>query len=145
VSDGRLGVKTRRRSGLPGQRRGRRRRGALGHARSEAGRRRRRRLQTRAVGAARGKASGPGLSGRRASDTETALSGVPRVPGRRRLYGVAHARGSAAVAHALGGDGVLTSGSGAERERLTGGTPRQIISELKTIPNENSSNEMARN
>jgi hypothetical protein len=33
----------------------------------------------------------------------------------------------------------------AERERLTGGTPRQIISELKTIPNENSSNEMARN
>jgi hypothetical protein len=143
VSDGRLGVKTRRRSGLPGQRRGRRRRGALGHARSEAGRRRR--LQTRAVGAARGEASGPGLSGRRASDTKTTLSGVPRVPGRQRLYGVARARGSAAVAHALGGDGVLTSGSGAERERLTGGTPRQIISELKTIPNENSSNEMARN
>jgi hypothetical protein len=141
VSDGRLGVKTRRCSGLPGQRRGRRRRGAVRHAQSEAGRRRR--LQTRAVGAARGKASGPGLSGRRASDTETALSGVPRVPGRQRLYGVA--RGSAAVAHALGGDGVLTSGSGAERERLTGGTPRQIISELKTIPNENSSNEMARN
>jgi hypothetical protein len=41
-------------------------------------------------------------------------------------------------------DGVLTSGLGAERERLTGGAPWQIYSELKTIPNENSSKEMAR-
>jgi hypothetical protein len=31
-----------------------------------------------------------------------------------------------------------------EKRRPTGGTPRQIILELKRIPNENSSKEMAR-
>jgi hypothetical protein len=68
-----------------------------------------------------------------------ALSGVARVPGQRQLYGVARARGSTAAARAPGGDGVLTSGSGAEREWLTGGTPRQIIPKLKIILNKNSS------
>jgi hypothetical protein len=44
------------------------------------------------------------------------LSGVARAPGRRRLYGTAHVCGSAAAARVPGGDGVLTSGPGAERE-----------------------------
>jgi hypothetical protein len=77
-------VKTRQHSDLPGQRQGRRRRGALGHARSEA--ERCWRLQTWAIGAAhevrRGEASGPGLLGRRASNTEMVQSGVARAPGR---------------------------------------------------------------
>jgi hypothetical protein len=72
------------------------------------------------------------------------LSGVARAPGRRRLYGTARVRGSAAAARAPGGDGVPMSGPSAERGRLTGETPRQIIPKLKTILNENSSKEMAR-
>jgi hypothetical protein len=44
------------------------------------------------------------------------LYGVARVPGRRRLYGTARVRGSAAAARVPGGDGVLTSGPGVERE-----------------------------
>jgi hypothetical protein len=72
------------------------------------------------------------------------LSGVARAPGRRRLCGVARACGSAAAACAPGGDSVLMSGPGVERERLTGGAPRQIYSELKTLQNENSSKQIAR-
>jgi hypothetical protein len=82
--------------------------------------------------------------GTRTRAAGSTLSGVAWAPGRQRLYGTVRARGSAAVARAPAGDGVLMSGPGAERERLTGGTPRQIIPELKTISNENSSKEMAR-
>jgi hypothetical protein len=43
------------------------------------------------------------------------LSRVARAPSRRRLYRVGRARGSAAAAHAPGGDDMLTSGPGVER------------------------------
>jgi hypothetical protein len=42
------------------------------------------------------------------------------------------------------GYGLLMSGPGAERERLIGGTPWQQFSELKTLPDENSSKQIAR-
>jgi hypothetical protein len=42
------------------------------------------------------------------------------------------------------GDGALMSGPDAERERLTGGTPRQRFFELKILPDENSTKQIAR-
>jgi hypothetical protein len=86
---------------------------------------------------------GPAV-GTRTRAAGSTLSGVAKAPCRQRLYGLARAGGSAAATRAPGGDGVLMSGPGAEKERLTGGTPWQIIPELKTILNENSSKEMAR-
>jgi hypothetical protein len=82
--------------------------------------------------------------GTRTRAAGSTLSGVAKAPCRQRLYGLARAGGSAAATRAPGGDGVPTSGPGAEKERLTGGTPWQIIPELKTILNENSSKEMAK-
>jgi hypothetical protein len=86
----------------------------------------------------------PALSGWHARRREVAAAFGPSRSGCWPLR-CEHRRVAALPWHvAPRGDGVLTSGPGAERERLTGGTPWQIIPELKIILNENSSKEMAR-
>jgi hypothetical protein len=95
-------------------------------------------LRTQAVGMARLGGDRHGVLGHARSGAGCGFRPAVGTGGRSTLYGAGVRVAALPWLTVPAGDGALTCGPWRGKQRPTGGTPGRIISELKTLPNENS-------